>query len=60
MFCEGKKYIQDLSTNHLSNELEAGGKLHPKHMELLLIDEPLLKKKKKKEEGAINVTAWSF
>lgn len=32
-------------TNHLSNELEASRKLHPKHIKLLLIDEPLLKRK---------------
>lgn len=38
-----------MSTHHLSNELEASGKLHPKHTKLLLIDEPLLKKKKKKK-----------
>lgn len=29
-------------TNHLSNELEASRKLHPKHIQLLLINEPLL------------------
>lgn len=30
-------------TDHLSNKLEASRKLHPKHLELLLIDDPLLK-----------------
>lgn len=29
-------------TNHLSNELEASRQLHPKHVQFLLIDEPLL------------------
>lgn len=31
-----------MGTNHLSNELEASRKLHPKHIQLLLINEPLL------------------
>lgn len=32
-------------TNHLSDELEASRKLHPKHIQLLLINEPLLNRK---------------
>jgi hypothetical protein len=31
-------------TDHLSNELEASGKLHPKNRELLLVDKPLLQR----------------
>lgn len=30
-------------TDHLANQLEACGKLHPEHRKLLLVDEPLLK-----------------
>lgn len=29
-------------TDHLSNELEAGGELHPEDVQLLLIDQPFL------------------
>lgn len=31
-----------MGTHHLSNELEASRKLHPKHIQLLLINKPLL------------------
>lgn len=43
-------------TDHLSNELEASRKLHPKHIQLLLINEPLLDTQQDMEVKALHVT----